>query len=103
MTEEKLKGQRILCSTLLYNKDNSPGLTLVNRNWKLAQELTLGNSLVVQWLGVRALTAEGPVSMPGQGTKIPQAVWHGQKETKQKNKKQTVLFTVSCVFVLTLR
>ena len=33
-----------------------------------------GNSLVVQWLGLCAFTAEGPGSIPGQGTKIPQIV-----------------------------
>ena len=34
-----------------------------------------GNSLAVQWLvGLCALTAEGPGSTPGWGTKIPQAV-----------------------------
>ena len=33
------------------------------------------NSLAVQWLGLCAFTAEGAGSFPGQGTKIPQAVW----------------------------
>ena len=33
-----------------------------------------GTSLVVQWLGLRASTAGGTGSIPGQGTKIPQAV-----------------------------
>ena len=42
----------------------------------------VGNSPVVQWLGLRVLTAEGLGSIPGQGTKIPQAVWHGQKKKK---------------------
>ena len=28
------------------------------------------NSLVVQWLGLCTFTAEGPDSIPGQGTKI---------------------------------
>ena len=40
----------------------------------------MGNSLVVQWLGLRASTAGGMSSIPGQGTKIPQAKRHGQKE-----------------------
>ena len=35
---------------------------------------------MVQWLGLRAFTAEGPGSVPGQGTKIPQAARHGQKK-----------------------
>ena len=30
-----------------------------------------GNSLVVQWLGLCAFSAEGQGSIPGQGTKIP--------------------------------
>ena len=36
-----------------------------------------GNSLVVQWLGLRALNAEGVGSVPGWGSKIPQTVQHG--------------------------
>ena len=39
------------------------------------------NSLVVQWLGLCALTAKGLGSIPGQGTKNPQAT-HG---TAKKN------------------
>ena len=31
----------------------------------------LGNSLVVQWLGLCALTVKGPGSIPSQGTKDP--------------------------------
>ena len=48
---------------------------------------TVQNSLAVQRLGLHALTAEGPGSIPGRGTKIPQAAWHGQK------KKNTVQAT----------
>ena len=35
----------------------------------------MGNSLVVQWLGLCTLTAEGLGSIPGWGTKIPPALW----------------------------
>ena len=42
-----------------------------------------GNSLGVQCLGLCAFTAESPASIPGQGTKILQAVQGGQKQ-KQK-------------------
>ena len=45
-----------------------------------------GNSLVVQWLGLIAFTAEGPGSFPGRGTKIPQAAQCGQKNKNLKNK-----------------
>ena len=47
-----------------------------------------GNSLAVQRLGLHALTAEDLGSIPGQGTKIPQALWRGHK-TKQNNNKKT--------------
>ena len=43
----------------------------------------LGNSLAVQWLGFHAFTAENMGSIPGRGTKIPQAAWHSQ-ERKRK-------------------
>ena len=44
----------------------------------------LGNSLVVQWLGLHAFTAEGVGLIPGWGTKIPQAAWCGQRKKKKK-------------------
>ena len=43
----------------------------------------MGNSLVVLWLGFWAFTAEGPDSIPSQGTKIPQAALCGQKKKKK--------------------
>ena len=46
---------------------------------------TAGNSLVVQWLGLRALTTERLGSIPGRGTKTPQAV---QPKTNKQNKTQ---------------
>ena len=50
------------------------------------------NFLVFQWLGLCILTAKGLGSIPGQGTKIPQAAWHNHKR-----KKKTV--TNRCVWV----
>ena len=41
-----------------------------------------GTFLVVQWLRLRAPTVGGMGSIPGQGTKIPHAVQHGQKTYK---------------------
>ena len=41
-----------------------------------------GHSLAVHWLGFCALTAEDLGSIPGQGTKIPQASQHGQRKKK---------------------
>ena len=46
-------------------------LCLIKSNLKIMT----GSSLVVQWLGLCALTAEGPGSVSGWGTKIPQAMW----------------------------
>ena len=45
-----------------------------------------GNSLVVQWLGLRASTAGGPGSIPSRGIKIPQAT----QPKKGKTKNQTI-------------
>ena len=42
-----------------------------------------GNSLVIQWLGFHASIAEGTGSIPGQGTKSPQATWHGQNKNQK--------------------
>ena len=43
----------------------------------------LGDSPAVQWLGLKAFTAEGAGSIPGQGTRILQA--HGvAKKTPQQ-------------------
>ena len=42
---------------------------------------------MVQWLALGALTARGLGSIPGWGSKIPQATYHGQK-TKMKTNKQ---------------
>ena len=40
--------------------------------------------LAVQWLGLGAYAAKGLGSIPDQGTKIPQAAWHGQKRVYPK-------------------
>ena len=46
-----------------------------------------GNSLAVQWFGLCVLTAESPGSIPGPGTKIPQATQCGQKKKKKFSAK----------------
>ena len=43
------------------------------------------NSLEVQGLGFSTVTAGGPGLLPGQGTKILQAVQHGQTHTHTQN------------------
>ena len=47
--------------------------SLFTYNTFLVQRDCLGNSLAVQWLRFHDSTAGGPRSIPGQGTKIPQA------------------------------
>ena len=41
------------------------------------------NSLTVLWLGLYTLTAKGPGSILGWGTKVPQTMQHGQKKQKK--------------------
>ena len=45
-----------------------------------------GNSLVLQWLTLGAFTPKGRGSIPGQGTRIPQA--RGYRQQQQKHKKE---------------
>ena len=49
-----------------------------------------GTSLAVQWLVLRASNAGGTGSIPGWGTRIPRAAWHGQKIFKKEKKKNKV-------------
>ena len=48
-------------------------------SFKFSFKTTLRTSLEVQWLGLRASTAGDMGSIPGQGTKNPQAARHSQK------------------------
>ena len=41
-----------------------------------------GNSLMVQWLGIHALSSGAPVSIPGEETKILQTTWPKKKKTQ---------------------
>ena len=59
------------------------GCLFVFLTFKMANS---GNSLVVQWLGLGALTARGPGSIPSWGVKILQAVRLGQKKLELKLK-----------------
>ena len=47
-------------------------------------QVSFGVCLVVQRLGLGTFIAKGLGSIPGQGTKIPQDTWHGQKLKKKK-------------------
>ena len=53
--------------------------------WPLSKSLQIiETSLVVQWLRLHAANTQSVDLIPGQGTKIPHAVWHGQKDEKKK-------------------
>ena len=56
---------------------------------RIKKEL-IRNSLVVQWLGFHALTAEGLGSIPDQGTKMPQAAQHGQGREEKRDWRREV-------------
>ena len=54
----------------------------------------LGTFLEIQWSGLCAFSAEGPDSIPGQGTKILQAPQCGQKERKKRKENYPLLRAV---------
>ena len=54
----------------------------------MCYNLVTGNSLAVQWLGLHAFIAKGSGSIPGWGTKIPQAMRHGQKKKRMETIKK---------------
>ena len=60
------------------------------------KENAVENSLAVQWLGLRTLTAKGLGSIPGEGTKIPHAAGRGQKINRVglKKKKSLIFLNV---------
>ena len=64
---------------ITYNIQNTYYLALYGKRLLIsALNQNIRNSLVVQWLGLHVFTAKGMGSIPGQGTKIPQARQHGQ-------------------------
>ena len=44
--------------------------------------------MAVQWLRLGAFTAVGLGSIPGQGTKILQALWHEKEKKKRRQFKE---------------
>ena len=60
----------------------------------------LGKSLAVQLLGLGVFIAVGPGSIPGRGTKIPQAMQRGQKKKKKLNTYNVLRTVLSTLHVL---
>ena len=54
-----------------------------NGIFSLKKEVNSGNSLAVLWLGLSPVTAKRPGSIPGWGTKIPQAVVLPKKRKRE--------------------
>ena len=54
-------------------------------------------SLALQWLGLCSLTAKGPSSIPGQGTKIPQAAGTAEKNNNNKEKEKEIKRNAICL------
>ena len=50
----------------------------------------IGNSLMVQWLGLHSLTARGPGLIPGHGTKIPHHSIAKKRNTPKQNKNSQI-------------
>ena len=69
---------------------------------EMSNQILCGTSLVDQCLRLCASNAGGAGSIPGRGTKIPQATWRSQK-AKNNNKKffayvfNWVVFIVDCM------
>ena len=61
----------------------APGATLVYKK-SVHENTAWGSSLVAHWLGVCSFIAEGADSIPGLGTKIPQALQHSKKKKQEE-------------------
>ena len=58
-----------------------------SRFWEVngqTRKASLGTFMMVQWLRLWTFYAGGPGLIPGQGTTIPRAMWHGRKKKKEK-------------------
>ena len=55
---------------------------------------------MVQWLELCTLTAKGPGSIPGLGTKIPQAAGSGQKKKKKKEDLERLILGINSLMSL---
>ena len=67
-------------------------LHLFIRILPLLKSKCLGTSQRAQWLRLHHSNAEGVSLIPGQGTKIPYASWHGQKDLKKEKKNKINAF-----------
>ena len=71
------------------------GCLYVRLKWNFISPNEPGNSLAVQWLGLRAFTSEDPGLIPVWETQILQAVWLAKK------KDQIAITTLNVAIYLT--
>ena len=57
-----------------------------------------GNTLVIQWLGLGAFTAEGPDSIPGLGTKVSQDAKQQQQQNVLNNETNRIYSSHYSIF-----
>ena len=82
-------GEMLCLQKYLEASPSLPGLFTIRITYSfnlisLLLKMNKGNSLVVQWLGLCAITAKGAGSIPGRGTKITPATQHSQKRNKNE-------------------
>ena len=88
--------KKIKNRTITQSSNSTPGyLSKENENTNQKRYET---SLVVQWLRPHASTAGVMGSIPGQGTKIPHAMWRSQK--KKKRKDTCTLMLIAALFTI---
>jgi len=62
-----------------FSYKSSQDYLLSHRNILIKNNFIIGISLVIQALKLHVTNAGGAGLIPGQGTKIPQAMWYSQK------------------------
>ena len=70
---QEAKGPDKGCETVLHCRKWNPPLLLLHSRPSPRMEGFIGNSLLLQWLGLHAFIVKEPSSIPGQETTIPQA------------------------------
>ena len=75
------------------------GCLYVRLKWTFISPSEPGNSLAVQWLGLRAFTSKDPGLIPVWETQILQAVRLGQQQQQQKD--QIAITTLNVAIYVT--
>ena len=80
------------------SNSETPGTECGDRIRRFLKKARLGTLLAVQSVRNHASTAGDLDSIPGWGTKIPNAMWSGQKKKKiEKQKKKKKNYQKTCL------